>query len=180
MVVIRPGASIDRVGVLAAIGANVSFSIGVVLTKRFGSAADPLTGTGLQLLLSAVIIVPLALLLEGSAPTLTAENITGIAYLSLIATGAAFVVWFNGIRRLPRQAPPVLGLAAPITGATLGWFALDESLSPIQLTGFAITIGAIVYAATRGSIETGSRPFRHRTRDGSDMAKVPNDVRPIG
>ncbi len=151
MVVIRPAAQIDPIGVVAAIGANVSFSIGVVLTKRFAVSEDRLTRTGIQLLLSAIVIVPMAVVLEGRPPPMNIHNIAGLSYLSLLATGAAFVIWFNGIPRLPSQAPPVLGLAAPITGAALGWIVLNESLSTVQLLGFAITISAIIYAATVGS-----------------------------
>ena len=151
MVVLRPGAAIDPVGVLAALGANVSFSIGVVLTRKHDLGDDRLTTTGLQMLLSAVVIVPLAYLAEGPPPMLATSDLIGIAYLSLLATGAAFLLWFNGVRRLPQQAPPVLGLAAPITGATIGWLVLGESLNSIQIAGFLVTIGAIAYAATRGA-----------------------------
>ena len=158
MVVVRPGAQIDPVGVVTAIGANVSFSVGVVLTRRFTVEGDRLTRTGIQLLLSAVVIVPVALLIEGQPPQLSIGNIVGLSYLSLLATGAAFVIWFTGIPRLPSQAPPVLGLAAPITGAALGWIVLDEALSAAQLTGFAVTISAITYAATIGSTEASIPP----------------------
>lgn len=154
MVVVSPGAQIDPIGVLAAVGANISFSIGVVLTRRYAAKEDRLTRTGIQLLLSAIVIVPMALIIEGAPEPMTLSNIVGLGYLSLLATGAAFVVWFNGIPRLPPQAPPVLGLAAPVTGAALGWVVLGEALSPIQLAGFAVTIGAIVYAATAGSKES--------------------------
>ena len=40
-------------------------------------------------------------------------DVAGFAYLSLVGTALAFVLWFNGIRRLPTSAPPLLGLAAP-------------------------------------------------------------------
>src|SRR6185295_13801088 len=74
-----------------------------------------------------------------------------------------FIVWFNGVRRLPPVAPPLLGLAAPITGAALGWAILGQSLSPLQLTGFAITISAIAYGATRSSVVAVDR--RHVVAD---------------
>lgn len=160
MVVVRPGASIDAVGVAAALGANVSFSAGVVATKRLPNFPDRLASTGFQLMIAAAILAPVALLVEGPPPAISAVNAVGFAYLSLIATAAAFVVWFGGIHRLPTQAPPVLGLVAPLTGAALGWLLLNEDLTIIQILGFATTIGAISYAATLGSTEptTASSP----------------------
>ena len=148
LVVLRPGADIDPIGVLAAVGANVSFSFGVVFTKRFPAPSNRLAATGWQLLMSALILVPLAALVEGAPPSLTIGNVAGFAYLSLAATALAFVLWFNGIRRLPVAAPPLLGLAAPITGAAVGWAILDQSLSPLQVTGFVVTIAAIAYGAS--------------------------------
>ena len=151
IVVVRPGADFDPVGLLAAVAANVSFAIGVVLTKRFPAPSNRIAATGWQLVMSGAFIVPLAAVVEGSPPSLTAQNLAGFAYLSLIGTALAFVIWFNGIRRLPPAAPPLLGLAAPITGAALGWIVLGQSLSPLQLTGFVVTIAAIAYGASLGS-----------------------------
>jgi probable blue pigment (indigoidine) exporter len=147
LVVIRPGAGLDPVGVLAAVGANVSFAVGVVLTKRFPAPTNRLAATGWQLLISGVILVPLTAIVEGAPPPLSGRNVAGFAYLSLAATALAFVLWFNGIRRLPTAAPPLLGLAAPVTGAVLGWVVLGQSLSPLQLTGFVVTLAAIGYGA---------------------------------
>jgi probable blue pigment (indigoidine) exporter len=148
LVVIRPGADIDPVGVLAALGANVSFAVGVVLTRRFPAPSNRLAATGWQLLIGGLILVPLTVLLEGAPPALNGRNIAGFAYLSLVGTGLAFVLWFNGIRRLPAAAPPLLGLAAPVTGAVLGWAVLAQSLSPVQLGGFVVTLAAIAYGAS--------------------------------
>jgi probable blue pigment (indigoidine) exporter len=148
LVVIHPGADLDVVGVLAAVAANLSFAIGVVLTKRFPAPPNRLAATGWQLLMGGAVLVPLAAIVEGAPPSLTGRNVMGFAYLSLIGTALAFVLWFNGIRRLPAAAPPLLGLAAPITGAVLGWVMLGQSLSPVQLTGFVITVAAIVYGTS--------------------------------
>ena len=53
LVVVRPGAGFDPVGVVAAVAANVSFAAGVVLIKHFPAPANPLAATGWQLLLAA-------------------------------------------------------------------------------------------------------------------------------
>jgi probable blue pigment (indigoidine) exporter len=147
LVVVRPGADIDPLGVLAAIGANVSFSLGVVLTRRLpGPPARPgdrLAATGAQLLVGAIVLAPLTFLVEGAPPAIDARAVAGFAYLSLFGTALAYVLWFRGITRLPTVAPPLLGLAAPVTGALMGWAVLGQALTPIQLAGFVVTLGAI-------------------------------------
>jgi probable blue pigment (indigoidine) exporter len=172
LVVIRPGAHLDPVGVLAAVAANVSFAAGVVLTRRLPAPAPAhrLAATGWQLLLGGVLLVPLALAVEGRPPAPTGGNVAGFAYLSLVGTALAFLLWFEGIRRLPAAAPPLLGLAAPVTGALLGWVILGQSLSPIQLAGFVLTLGAITYGALLGA----SAPVgEDRLRDQPDRVGHP-------
>lgn len=148
LVVIRPGAGLDPVGLLLAVAANVSFAAGVVLTKRSPSAPNRLAATGWQMILAGMMILPFTLISEGGPPHLTWRNLGGFTYLSFIATAIAFVLWFHGVRKLPAAAPPLLGLAAPVTGALLGWLVLGQSLSTIQALGFAITVAAIARGAT--------------------------------
>lgn len=148
LVVLRPNADFDVVGLLAAVAANLSFATGVVLTKRFPAPPSRVAATGWQLMLSGALLGPLALLVEGMPPVPMGGNVTGFAYLSLGGTAVAFLLWFNGIGRLPVTAPPLLGLAAPVTGATVGWLVQGQALTPVQLLGFVVTVGAIAYGAT--------------------------------
>ena len=160
LVVLGPAADLDMLGVAAALGAALSFALGVVLTRRFPSPGHRLAATGWQLLMSSVVLVPLALAVEGPPPELSQRHLIGLAYFSLVATGAAFMLWFDGVQRLPVATPPLLGLAAPVTGAALGWVVLGESLSTVQLSGFAITIAAIVHGALLGGRPTPVPPAR--------------------
>ena len=166
MVVLRPDAGIDPIGVAAAVAANASFATGAVLTKRYPSPGNRITATGWQLLMSSVVLLPLTLAVEGLPATVSTTNLAGFAYLSLAGTALAFVLWFNGIRRLPVAGPPLLGLAVPVTGAVLGWLFLSESLSVIQLLGFAVTISAIGYGAN----------LRTTPADTADAAPLPSPL----
>ncbi len=130
LVVVRPGADVDAVGIMAAVAANLSFAFGVVLTKRFTVSGNRLASTGWQLALGGMVLLPLAVAVEGPPPALDLGDVSGFAYLSIVCTAVAFVVWFDGIRHLPAAAPPLLGLAAPITGAITGWVVLGQSLTP--------------------------------------------------
>lgn len=153
LVVVRPGARFDLLGIAAAAAATTSFATGVVLTRRWSAPVDRVAATGWQLLLGGVPLLLAAIVVEGAPPTLDLRSLAGFAHLSLVGTALAYVLWFRGIERLPVAAPPLLGLAAPITGATLGWLVAGESLSGLQLLGFALVIGAIA----RGTL-IGARP----------------------
>jgi probable blue pigment (indigoidine) exporter len=169
LVVIGPDAGFDPVGLLAVLGANLSFATGVVLTKRFPAPPTPIAAAGWQMLLGGLVLVPLAAAVEGLPPALTGRHVVGFGYISLFATGLAFVLWTNGIRRLPTGAPPLLGLAVPVTGAALGWAVLGQSLSPAQLTGFVITLGAITHGATLHATDSVAR------RQPAEASKRPSD-----
>jgi probable blue pigment (indigoidine) exporter len=172
LVVLRPGASFDPVGVLAAVGANVSFAAGVVLTRRFPAPERPLALIGWQLLIAGALLVPLLLVVEGPPPPLSPVNLAGAAYLSLVATAAAFAVWTRGVRRLPVVAPPLLGLAAPLTGAALGWVLAGQHLSPVQVVGFGVTLAAIGY----GAVLPGRKLKRRGVEPSPDLACPPHGV----
>ena len=161
LVVLRPGARFDQLGLVAAFAANATFAAGTVITKRVIAKTDRVTLTACQLLIAAVALVPLTLFVDGvpSAPNL--RETFGFAYLAVVATAIAFVRWFDGIPRLPTIAPPLLGLLAPITGTIIGWIWLGQTMSPLQLVGFAVTATAIV-AGTRsvpGDLLTGDDSF---------------------
>lgn len=160
MVVLQPNAGLDPVGVVAAVGANVSFSVGVVLTKKYPIPSNRFAHTGWQMLIAGVVLVPAMLVVEGLPGSVTWTNTVAFVYLSVVATGIAFVLWLNGVRKLPVAAPPLLGIAGPVTAAILGWAILHQTLSPIQLTGLVLAFGAIAYGALipqRGST-IGSEP----------------------
>jgi probable blue pigment (indigoidine) exporter len=158
LVALRPGAALDAIGIAAAIAANGSFALGVVLTNRFGAPSHRTAATGWQLLIAAAVLVPLALAVDGPPSAPTTANLVGYLHLSVAATAGAFLIWFRGIAGLPVAAPPLLGLAAPITGATLGWIVLDQQLTPLQLLGFAATISAIAWGATLSSHAPSAAP----------------------
>ena len=125
------GSRLDPLGVLAALGGAVSMAVGVVLTKRWGRPAPLLATTGWQLVAAGVLLVPVALVVEGPPPAgLTGPNLAGFAYLSLVGTALAYVLWFRGIHRLPVTAVTFLGLLAPVAAVTGPAAQRSRSTSP--------------------------------------------------
>lgn len=144
LVVLQAGAALDLVGVMAGLAGAASMSAGVVLTKRWGrpTGVGPLAMTGWQLTAGGVVIAPLALLIEGAPPVFDARGMAGYLYLALINTAVAYWLWFRGIERLSATSATLLGPLSPLTAAVIGWAALGQTLTPVQLLGMAVAFGA--------------------------------------
>ncbi|NJP53286.1 EamA family transporter [Streptomyces sp. SBST2-5] len=146
LVVLKATGALDAVGVLAALASTASMSTGTVLTQRWGrpEGAGPLALAGWQLTAGGLVIAPVALLVEGAPPALDAPAAGGYLYLALANTALAYWLWFRGIGRLTATQVSFLVPLSPLTAAVLGWAALGESLTPVQVAGMALALGATV------------------------------------
>ncbi|MER5882197.1 EamA family transporter [Streptomyces sp. NPDC001941] len=144
LVVLKATAGLDLVGVLAALASSASMASGTVLTKRWGrpEGVGPLTLTAWQLTAGGLLIAPVAFLAEGAPPALDARNLAGYAYLALANTAVAYWLWFRGMERMTATSVTLLGPLSPLTAAVIGWAALGQALTPVQLLGMAIAFGA--------------------------------------
>ncbi|MFF4100506.1 EamA family transporter [Streptomyces sp. NPDC001903] len=146
MVVLTAAARLDLVGIIAGVVSSASMAAGTVMTKRWGrpEGVGPLALTGWQLTAGGLVIIPVAALVEGAPPALDGRAFLGYGYMMLINTGIAYWLWFRGIGRLSATSVTLLGPLSPLTAAVIGWAALGQALSPVQLLGMAIAFGATV------------------------------------
>ncbi|MGW1954810.1 EamA family transporter [Streptomyces sp. NPDC001920] len=146
LVVLKAAGALDALGLLAALAATAAMSAGTVLTKRWGrpDGVGPLALTGWQLTAGGLLIAPLALLAEGAPPALDGRAVGGYLYLALANTAVAYWLWFRGIGRLSATQVTFLGPLSPLTAAVVGWAALGQALTPVQLAGMALAFGATV------------------------------------
>jgi len=145
LVVLGPQAGLDALGVAAGLGGAVSMGLGVVLTKRWGrpDGVSALSLAGWQLTGAGLLLIVPALVIDGVPAGIDATAVAGYSWLGLVGGLAAYVLWFEGIRRLPVTPTALLGLLSPLTAALLGHVIAGEVLSPIQLLGFALALTAM-------------------------------------
>ena len=145
LVVLGPQAGLDVLGVTAGLGGAVSMGLGVVLTKRWGKpdGVSALSLAGWQLTGAGLLLVVPALLIDGVPTGIDATAVAGYSWLGLVGGLAAYVLWFEGIRRLPVTPTALLGLLSPLTAALLGHLVIGEVLTSIQLLGFALALTAM-------------------------------------
>ncbi|MCW3818040.1 DMT family transporter [Micromonospora sp. DR5-3] len=166
LVVLRPGAGLDPLGVAAGLAGTAAMATGLVLTRRWGRPAgvSTLAATSWQLVAGGLLILPVAAAVEGAPPAPDQPALLGYAWLGLIGTALAYALWFRGAARLPVTRVSVLGALSPLTAAALGWLVLGQALSPIQFAGFAVAVAAMVL---------GQLPGRPRPVEPSDQLTPP-------
>jgi probable blue pigment (indigoidine) exporter len=178
LLVLRADARLDAIGIAAALGGAVVMATGVVLSKRWTSPAPLLATTGWQLVAGGVVLVPVALLVEGPPPTsYTGENLIGYGYLGLIGAALAYALWFRGIKALSPTEVTFLGLLSPLVATLLGWVVLGQQLTALQLLGGLLALAAVVLAQLRPrrgpAAPGGPEPDRSR-----DLSADRSPVRP--
>jgi probable blue pigment (indigoidine) exporter len=149
LAVLTATARLDAVGLAAGLAGTASMAFGVVLTKRWGRPdASLLTTTGWQLTAGGLLLVPLALGVEGLPGAVTGVNVAGYAYLSLVGTLLAYTIWFWGLERLPAAQVSLLGLLSPLVATVIGWAALGQRLTAVQVLGMLIAFSAVLVGSS--------------------------------
>lgn len=166
LLVLQPQAALDLVGVLAGLAGAGCMATGIVLTKRWGRPAGVgvLTFTGWQLTVGGAVLLPFMFASEGLPAGVTAQNIAGFVYLSVVGALLAYAVWFRGLERLPALTVSFLSFASPLAATMLGYLVLGQSLSAGQLVGALIVVTAVVLAQPRRAA-----PVPERTQPAVDV-----------
>jgi probable blue pigment (indigoidine) exporter len=160
LAVLTSAVHLDPVGVAAGLAGAGTMALGLVLTKRWGRpGASLLAATGWQLTAGGLLLVPVTLLAEGPPPALSPANLMGYAYLALIGTALAYTLWFRGLELLPATRVSLLSLLAPLTATVVGWAALGQALTPVQVAGMTIAFGAVVWGQS-AHVPRGHDPVR--------------------
>lgn len=146
LVVLGPDAALDLIGVLAGLTGAAAMALGVTLTKRWGRPAEvgPTAFAGWQLTAGGLFLIPVTFLAEGAPPALDTSAVLGYLWLGSVGGLIAYALWFQGVTTLPVTSVAILTLLSPLVAAVLGALLLDQTLGPIQLAGFGLSLVAIV------------------------------------
>ncbi|MFB6557584.1 EamA family transporter [Streptomyces sp. NPDC056400] len=150
-------------GVLASAAAVLVSSVGHVLAKRWNTSAaggGVLASTAWQLTAGGLLLLPVAVAVEGAPPPVSPSSLLAFCYVGLVATALAFTAWFAGLRRLPAGTVGLIGLLNPVTGVLLGTVVAGEVLTGRQLCGLALVLGGVALGRPPGQSRRASRPDR--------------------
>ncbi|MFJ9594444.1 DMT family transporter [Streptomyces virginiae] len=164
-------------GVLASAAAVLVSSFGHVLTKRWNTAGDAgdagvLASTAWQLTAGGLLLLPVAVVVEGAPPPVSPSAFLAFCFVGLVATALAFVAWFAGLRRLPAGTVGLIGLLNPVTGVLLGTVVAGEVLTGRQLGGLALVLAGVALGRPGGTGRRAGRPHRRVTAGPGDAPRA--------
>lgn len=100
LLVIGPKASLDGIGVAAALSAAASAALGIVLTGKWRSPVPLPVSTAWQLTAGGIILLICAIIVDRPLPRLAVPQVIALAWLGLVGAALASALWFDGVARL--------------------------------------------------------------------------------
>lgn len=129
-------------GVLLAVAAVASFALGSVLTRRSTAAPAIEIQTAWSMLVGALLMHGLSAGI-GEHPGMiewTLEAILALGFLSIVASGLGFLVYFDLLAKLGPVELNLVSYVVPVFAAITGYVLLGESLTPTTVVAFGLII----------------------------------------
>lgn len=134
-------ADLAGLGMLACLGAALSYGCASVFGRRFGrmGLAAPQVAFG-QLFATTLMIAPFAWALDRplALPLPSAAATGAVLMLGIASTAVAYVVYFRLLASAGAVNTVLVTLLVPVSAILLGWAFLDEALLPRHFAGMAL------------------------------------------
>lgn len=151
----KPGASLDlvegenafaldaaRVGMLLALGAIASWSVGSTLVRRTRHGMDVFAFTAWQMLVGAAFLHLGALAFEGGGHAAwTTEGTISLLYLAIVSSSVGFVIYFTLLERVGPIRTNLVSHVAPVFAALASFVVLDAPLEARAFAAFVLIAG---------------------------------------
>ena len=128
-------------GQLACVVAAISYALCAIYSRRF-KGNPPILLAGVQIGIAALMVLPVALLVEHPWKARVSMPTTWSALLALglLSTALAYAIWFLLLERAGATNTVLVTFLIPITALLLGALFLSERIHPRALAGFACII----------------------------------------
>ncbi|MEO1064633.1 MAG: EamA family transporter [Actinomycetota bacterium] len=148
------GGSSQLVGIVALTFSALAWAFGTVYMKwRDFSRVSPVMLVAVQLVFSAMLLVPFALVVEGAGDTeWNLDLFVPLFYASVPANAVTFALLATVVRHATPTVAASTAYLIPLFGVLFGYLIRDESLGAVELLGGALVVLGVlvvVRATTR-------------------------------
>jgi len=142
--------SAAAIGIASLIIAAVAWAFGNVYMKwQDMTNVSPIMLVGVQLYMSAICLIPFALLVEGTADTeWTIGLFAPLLYAAIPANAVTFALLATVVRRATPTQAASTAYMIPLFGVFFGWLIRDERLGWVELLGGLLIIAGVYVLVT--------------------------------
>jgi inner membrane transporter RhtA len=144
-VVVLSGVEIDAepLGLLFILGASVMWAAYIIVGRRVAQLDRGVAGLGVGLGIGAIVIAPIGV--PGSGPVWgSASLLVSGLLVGVLSNAVGYGIDQHVLRRIPVRRFAVLLALLPVTAMVVGFIALEQSPSPVDLLGAALVIAGVV------------------------------------
>ena len=130
----------STLGMLAVVGAALSYAVAAVYAKVLLKHEDAVGLTAVKLSIGAVIAMGITLVLHGAPDygSMSTEGAASLVALGVISTGLVFAGYFWLIGAAGSVTASLVTYVVPVAGLLLGWIVLGEEIGANTIAGAAL------------------------------------------
>jgi drug/metabolite transporter (DMT)-like permease len=137
-------AAAEASGFVLAVGAAAAQAAGLLIYAPAKARVDMWAASLGQTVVSAVLCLLLAVVIEGGPPTSAGwATIGGLAWSMIVVGIGAYALYFVMLKRVPTSTASALQLLSPPAAAVLGWALLGERLFLSDILGGVLTLSGL-------------------------------------
>jgi drug/metabolite transporter (DMT)-like permease len=138
------------IGIISLAVSALAWAFGTVYMKwRDFSRVSPVMLVGVQLAMSAVVLVPFALIVEGTAETEWTVGLLGpVLYAAIPANAVTFALMATIVSRATPTQASATAYLIPVFGVFFGWLIRDEVLGAAEVIGGALVVTGVYVLVT--------------------------------
>ena len=137
-------ARLDAPGLLAGLAAAVLFASYTLLSEKAGEAYGILGALFRGFVAASVAWIVFQSFRGWPSALFTPDHLPLVLFVGLGGTLAPFILYLWGVQRVRAERATIASTLEPVLVALFAWIWLGQALSPIQLGGGALIIGAIL------------------------------------
>lgn len=137
-------------GILALVFSALAWAFGNVFMKWADfTRVTPIMLVGVQLIMSACVLIPIALTVEGTSSTdWSAGLFVPLAYAAIPANAVTFALLATVVRHATPTQAAATAYLIPVFGVMFGWILRGETLGLAELVGGVLVIAGVYILVT--------------------------------
>ena len=138
------------IGIVALAVSALAWAFGTVFMQwRDFSDVSPVMIVAVQLPMSAAVLIPIALIVEGVDNTDWSMGLfVPLAYAAIPANAVTFALMATIVKRAAATQAAATAYLIPISGVFFGWLSRDERLGALELVGGALVVAGVYLLVT--------------------------------